>query len=91
MKPPRHLIQLLDVINKKQLGYFEYVHLPRVGEWVLTPDNDGSNSGIWVVENVVHFAYREFDKSHICLHVSPSTREVEESITLKNIFKRYEE
>ena len=91
MKQPRHLIQLLDVINKKQLGYFEYVHVPRIGEWVLTPDNDGGRSEIWIVEKIVHFAYSEVDKSHICLHVSSSTREVEESITLENILKRYEE
>lgn len=79
------------MINGLNLGYFEYVHIPRIGEWVLTPDNDGGGSGIWIVENIVHFSYREKDKSHICLHVSPSTREVEQKITLKNIYKRYDE
>jgi hypothetical protein len=83
-------IQLIDCLNVVPLGIFEYVDIPKVGEWLLTPDNDGSGQSIWIVESVIHFPkYQNTGESpHVVLHVSPSTREVEQSLVTMNINQR---
>jgi hypothetical protein len=48
-------IQVLEPLTKKVIGTFEYASVPRIGDWFLTPDNDGSGEMTWVVDAVLHF------------------------------------
>lgn len=81
-------ISLFDLVNRLELGCFEYVNIPRIGEWVLTPDNDGTGSDIWIVESVIHFPkYKNSqNKCHIVLHVKASTREKENLKIFRGLF-----
>jgi hypothetical protein len=63
-------IKVIQSLGPKVLGDFDYVSVPRVGEWLLTPDNDGSGDMAWVVDAVVYFpAYPEVP-SGIAVHVT---------------------
>lgn len=75
-----HKLTLINTLTGQHLGKFEYVIIPRVGEWMLTPDNDGTGSNIWVVDVVVHFPRYTNMKNNepsVVIHVSPSTKEKE--------------
>ncbi len=48
-------IRLIDSITRESIGDFEYVTVPRIGDWFLTPDNDGSGEWLWMVDAVLHF------------------------------------
>lgn len=87
-------IKLYDNINNLQVGIFEYTHIPRIGEWVLTPDNDGSRDNIWIVEMVVYFPkYHEHDNHSnnpfIAIHASPSNANLEIDNLKKNALENW--
>jgi hypothetical protein len=90
------MTQNLTLINKvtgHHIGDFEYVTIPKVGEWMLTPDNDGTGSNIWIVNIVVHFpryTNMKNNEPRVVIHVSPSTKEKELSIIPNGVVEKFD-
>lgn len=63
-------IKLIQSLPTKELGDFHYVSVPRVGEWLLTPDNDGSGEMAWVVDAVVYFPTYPKEPPGVAVHVT---------------------
>ena len=91
-----HKIRLFNNITNQQVGIFEYKNIPRVGEWLLTPDNNGGGDNIWIVEMVVHFPkYDELDvtnldKDFVAIHASQANTSFEISLLRRQAFKNWE-
>ena len=58
-----------DKENWSKLGIFQYTNIPRIGEWILLPDNDGSDDVGWEVKAVVYFPKYE-NYTEVAVHVS---------------------
>jgi len=88
-------IRLFDNVHNFQVGIFEYTHIPRIGEWLLTTDNDGSGDRIWIVDMVVYFPkYDESDSNServfIAVHATLSDTITEVNEMKKRSLKYWE-
>ena len=65
---------VLESTTGRTLGYFEYLSIPRVGEWILLADNDGSGDEVWVVDIVVNLPYRDGNPGSVAIHATRGDR-----------------
>jgi hypothetical protein len=72
-------VMLISTLEYQSIGVFSYLTIPARGDWILTPDNDGSDPGIWVVEQVVLFPKSKEQEPGVCVYATPSNRRVEET------------